>query len=590
MTVILKIKFNADLHRVHLEEDKLSFESVRAAIEEVHSVKTFAIKYLDEDSDFCTLCPSTFPDFVNHFTQHGENKVLKVELFELNAGEAKNEVVQQAASEGSKMDGVDAQRDVLGSFLRMGLNALTSFIGKGRHGYHVDRHGAFKLKMLKFSVAQLYQNGQLDAESFAALLVNCLPQLMSFIANHPDKINWKLGAKMVERMEGKTNMQLFLEDLHALVVSTQGLAQCEAVVGAWRDQQTTASEALLQLLPALIAMPFDEQVAFARALYMRQEERLKSELKRRLDHHPWMPVLPMVHEGITCDGCNKSPIQGLRFKCKTLPDYDLCVGCFLKRNSLLGGACGMHEFETKPFPDPCEAWQAICKGKGRGKCKGWMAMCKGKGKGKRHFSCDEQKTQQAQPRPCANEGCTYAATWHPTHCCGACAHGRGHGGRCEKIISEVCNAEEPASPTEKTSAPEEGATEVQQALDMEFPVEVADGRQLNIGWNHGDDPRMVAEGFAAKHHILPDEVPTIEAFVQEATMLHVKATETSTTPDHKADELKQSQQQPEAEEDDLAKTAAHLAEAGLGSAEVLLQLLRANGGSVQRTLEELLNQ
>merc|ERR1712046_405568 len=35
-------------------------------------------------------------------------------------------------------------------------------------------------------------------------------------------------------------------------------------------------------------------------------------------------------------------------------------------------------------------------------------------------------------RPCAREGCKYAATWHPTHCCAACVAGHGHGGRCAR--------------------------------------------------------------------------------------------------------------------------------------------------------------
>ncbi|CAF0897368.1 unnamed protein product [Rotaria sordida] len=33
------------------------------------------------------------------------------------------------------------------------------------------------------------------------------------------------------------------------------------------------------------------------------------------------------HESITCDGCNREPIKGLRFKCDTCSNYDLCQQC-----------------------------------------------------------------------------------------------------------------------------------------------------------------------------------------------------------------------------------------------------------------------
>lgn len=47
---------------------------------------------------------------------------------------------------------------------------------------------------------------------------------------------------------------------------------------------------------------------------------------------------------------------------------------------------------------------------------------------------------------------------------------------------------------------------------------------------------------------------------------------------------------PKDEDEELVRTATHLAEAGLGDVDVVLQLLKAHGGSVQRTLEDLLSQ
>lgn len=198
-----------------------------------------------------------------------------------------------------------------------------------------------------------------------------------------------------------------------------------------------------------------------------------------------------------------------------------------------------------------------------------------------------------------------------------------------------------------------------QIFDMTFPVEVSDGRCLTISWNHGADCHHVARVFAEAHGILPDELPTIEAFVNKATAL-TKVDETScartlstadeaVSPEQGADENTASKDVPEvcdlaecpkdsvvdssdaqlmdlndtpqhdveetikendtegfefvecvkspaadadepAQDNDISRTAAHLAEAGLGSVDVLMALLKTHNGSVQETLEELLNQ
>eukprot|EP01114_Cavostelium_apophysatum_P019302 TRINITY_DN6183_c0_g1_i1.p1 TRINITY_DN6183_c0_g1~~TRINITY_DN6183_c0_g1_i1.p1 ORF type:complete len:121 (-),score=5.55 TRINITY_DN6183_c0_g1_i1:41-403(-) len=33
------------------------------------------------------------------------------------------------------------------------------------------------------------------------------------------------------------------------------------------------------------------------------------------------------HDGYVCDRCGMNPIVGLRYKCSTCPDFDLCSGC-----------------------------------------------------------------------------------------------------------------------------------------------------------------------------------------------------------------------------------------------------------------------
>jgi len=284
-------------------------------------------------------------------------------------------------STNTSQDGSASHQEIpFGNLLRAGMHMLKGFGkgglgGHGTCGQHSDSYHGFKLKMLKCGLTQLCKNELLDANCFSALFVSLLPKLMAFIAEHPEKINRKLDKMLVD-------MPSLLQDLHVLAACTQGLEQCEQLITSWQDHQVVASEALLQFLPALMALPFDAQLNFAQELYARQEQALKSKFRDIFKHRPWIPRLPLVHEGITCDGCDASPIHGLRFKCVSCPDYDLCATCFNKQAFLQVGDCGAHDFEGIIFPECVAPWAAVRKGKGKGDFKGkGKGEFKGKGKG-----------------------------------------------------------------------------------------------------------------------------------------------------------------------------------------------------------------
>merc|ERR1712070_1236099 len=97
-----------------------------------------------------------------------------------------------------------------------------------------------------------------------------------------------------------------------------------------------------------------------------------------------------VHHGITCDGCEQSPVIGTRYRSLEWSDYDLCESCHGSpdRRTTLGVTLE-HSFEAIPAPEVSESSEGMCEdGKGWGRgchwAKGWGKQhpCKGAWKGK----------------------------------------------------------------------------------------------------------------------------------------------------------------------------------------------------------------
>jgi hypothetical protein len=42
----------------------------------------------------------------------------------------------------------------------------------------------------------------------------------------------------------------------------------------------------------------------------------------------------VVHEGVTCDNCHTSNIQGVRYQCKDCENYDMCESCYPRRHTI----------------------------------------------------------------------------------------------------------------------------------------------------------------------------------------------------------------------------------------------------------------
>jgi len=156
-----------------------------------------------------------------------------------------------------------------------------------------------------------------------------------------------------------------------------------------------------------------------------------------------------------------------------------------------------------------------------------------------------KQTFQQEAKPCA-AGCGFYATWHPTHCCCACKDGGWHGGRCEK------------KPMSKTKTVEEEAGMVGAEADQ-FPE---------------------AEGVAG------DKIIELEAVEEEAIV--VEAVDSQFPEAEKVDGGKVVESEAPKEDDNLGGIAKTLEQSGLGSAEVLLELLKSHNGNVKSVLKVLL--
>lgn len=73
-----------------------------------------------------------------------------------------------------------------------------------------------------------------------------------------------------------------------------------------------------------------------------KEEKKEHTTHKDNQNNPQVPI----HYNIICDGCNMSPIKGIRYKCKECKDYDLCEACKAK------GIHKEHTFMTITEPAP----------------------------------------------------------------------------------------------------------------------------------------------------------------------------------------------------------------------------------------------
>jgi len=345
-------------------------------------------------------------------------------------------------------------------------------------------------------------NPKMMASLLTCMLRKILPHLVS--QNHGQALHAAI-AHLPELRAG-------LESLKPLLEKTEGLEHCAEALAAAITEGAVAEAAgdfLLSFVTGLELLPFERQLVFFEDFFDSNWAKIQGLMAKA---QPFMPFLAdlLQHRNVTCDGCDASPIKGPRFKCQSCENYDLCADCFAKKTEIKEGQCADHEFEcilmdsSRMFP--CGSGILPWMGKG---------MCRGKGNGK----------------GIENSGCHDPMAW--ASMCGPM----------NSFFKGICKGKSKGNGKCAQQEPQTASEDASETLC--FPVEVADGRSLQIKWTRGADPLQVALGFAQGHGIQGDEVPAIVEFICNA--------EAATSKEPNKEEPKTEEPEKEAEESEARR-------------------------------------
>lgn len=319
----------------------------------------------------------------------------------------------------------------------------------------------------------------LSPKKVASFMTAMLPKALSFVVGQDPQC---LGQALTCALS-VPKLRSLLDSMRSVLQKTEGLQHCVGCLdAALGGDVESAGQFLLSLLTGLDVLDFEQQIAVFEEFcnsWWGEFQDLMAAVEQFMPWAAWM----LNHPHVICDGCGANPINGPRFKCQSCPDFDLCGECFAQKKSINDGKCADHDFHCIMTPGKGMCRKGMWRGKG---------MC---GKGKRKAG-----DMDNEERKCSSTECKFQATWHPTHCCHACAAGqKSHGPMCEQcqqssqVKMETCNGD-----------------------TMSFPVEVADGRNLIIEWKRGENPVEAAAKFAQQHAIQQDELASIIDFICHA--------------------------------------------------------------------------
>jgi len=286
MVLILKIKFGEDTRRITVDYAP-NFQQLVALLKSLFPNLSdgFQIKYMDEDQDLITITNDMeLKESVNvaGVTQSSlGSPVLRLFIFVPSAPKPKDNVSPGKQEEPLKPEAPKSETNPFANF----------------------------------PIAQLLNNPQL-VQTVLPLLNN--PQLVQYVM--PLLSNPQLIQTFLSQFASSTGGQ---------TPSVPDLTKLFQNLGLQTDQPTTSQQPsnsqqpnpLANLLNNPMVQNFLPQL-FATFGNATQTEGCANTAPTEESN---------VHVGVTCDACGNSPIVGIRYKCSSCPDYDLCPACESKQ-------------------------------------------------------------------------------------------------------------------------------------------------------------------------------------------------------------------------------------------------------------------
>eukprot|EP00930_Biecheleria_cincta_P088523 TRINITY_DN77767_c0_g1_i1.p1 TRINITY_DN77767_c0_g1~~TRINITY_DN77767_c0_g1_i1.p1 ORF type:complete len:562 (+),score=104.23 TRINITY_DN77767_c0_g1_i1:58-1743(+) len=396
MAPTLKVQCDdGEIYRLLLQQE-LSFESIiqtvatcRPGLEPsmLREGGSHVLRYTDDEGDLCTLTPATFEDFREQ--QGGASaRTLKIKLQFVgkqisqasktgedskidNSAAAETDTAKESTSEPEPTPAEQPQLPSMRPPPGLGpddeaADSLGSRQNSSSGAWGPGGSGGGPKKLL-VALRTFRDTGMLTPAMFASLAVQWLPLITQRVARKVDKLNYMARDGLDQ------TAQKVLEGVKDRAAVTPGLESYAKLVGEaleGGDGPKRLGESILELLKALRGLGFEVQANFC--------EQLAEQILPLLDDimQGWLgddgccastgPAAWQHHFNVVCDGCDAKPLVGPRFKCPVCPDYDLCGNCYPKKLELHKNCpAAQRDFQCIIFPNTGSG----CKGKG-----GWKGF------------------------------------------------------------------------------------------------------------------------------------------------------------------------------------------------------------------------
>jgi hypothetical protein len=355
--VKLKLVYEGSIHNYQIKDENC-FANFQSLISEIVKDKfTPTLRYLDEDEDWITistesdlsLCFQTMDSPKIHII-HPNGSEMCTEVSQQRDVDAEYELRSVCASPTINPDSNDCNahipdlEKIEGSSLgneRIDLNH------KIAPGYASSNHGAAPLdwkvlvgdflthntQALQMCVNNVYKGVQ-EGKDVKTLVMDNIKN--SSFSNHPFI---RKASTDFEKMLDKINHMSVL----LLQAGTNGIQQAvPLILRGYANMRDGANDGLIDLAPVFklvfpemtswlkSGLADNEEVTFDLGKVMRfmtEKQGMQPEAKDAQDEKSLIDNEIVIHHGVTCDICNVEPIIGIRYKCMTCMDFDMCEFC-----------------------------------------------------------------------------------------------------------------------------------------------------------------------------------------------------------------------------------------------------------------------